>query len=373
MQDPRIDRLAKVLIHHSCRLKAGQKVLIEAFDLPEPNLICRLVEEASALGAVPVVSVKNNAVLRSLYRTATEASMGIAGKFEAAVMSEMDAYIGIRGSANSNEFADVPGEKMDLYQKHWWQPVHIQIRVPKTRWVVLRYPTPSMAQAAGKSGEQFEDFYFDVCTADYAKMAKDLQPLKARMEAADKVHITAPGTDLRFSIKSIPVVPCAGECNIPDGEIFTAPVKDSVNGTIQFNTSSRYQGTVFDGIRFELKDGKIIHATCRNAPERLNQVLDSDEGARYIGEWSFGTNNRILHPMLDTLFDEKIGGSFHFTPGNAYDEADNGNRSRVHWDLVLIQRADYGGGEIWFDGELIRKDGFFIPADLQPLNEGLPR
>ena len=193
------------------------------------------------------------------------------------------------------------------------------------------------------------------------------------MEAADQVRITAPGTDLTFSIKDIPVVPCSGECNIPDGECFTAPVKNSVNGTIQFNTTSRYQGTVFDGIRFELKDGRIVSATCRNAPERLNQVLDSDEGARYIGEWSFGTNNRILHPMLDTLFDEKIGGSFHFTPGNAYDEADNGNRSRVHWDLVLIQRADYGGGEISFDGEVIRRDGFFLPDDLQPLNEGLPK
>lgn len=373
MQDPRIDRLAQVLIHHSCRLQAGQKVLIEAFDLPEPNLVCRLIEEAYRVGATPIVSIKNNAVLRSLYRGATAESMSLAGKFEAAVMTEMSAYIGIRGSANSNEFADVAGTKMDLYQQHWWQPVHIQIRVPKTRWVVLRYPTPSMAQAASKSCEQFEDFYFDVCTADYAKMAQDLLPLKARMEAADQVHITAPGTDLRFSIKDIPVIPCAGESNIPDGECFTAPVLDSVNGTILFNTSSRYQGTVFDGIRFELKDGKIINATCRNAPERLNQVLDSDEGARYIGEWSFGTNNRILHPMLDTLFDEKIGGSFHFTPGNAYDEADNGNRSRVHWDLVLIQRADYGGGEIWFDGELIRKDGFFVPKDLQPLNEGLPQ
>ena len=207
----------------------------------------------------------------------------------------------------------------------------------------------------------------------YAKMAEDLKPLVARMEAADQVHITAPGTDLRFSIKDIPVVPCAGECNIPDGECFTAPVKESVNGTIKFNTQSRYQGVVFDGIEFELKDGRIEKATCANAPERLNRILDRDDGARYIGEWSFGTNNRILHPMLDTLFDEKIGGSFHFTPGNAYDDADNGNRSKVHWDLVLIQRADYGGGEISFDGELIRKDGFFVPDDLQPLNEGLPQ
>jgi aminopeptidase len=372
MQDPRFTRLAETLVDHSCRLKPGDKVLIEAFDLPEPNLVCRLVDIASERGAIPLVMWKNNAILRSLYRGATAESMQLAGQLEAEAMKQVDAYIGIRGSANSDELSDVPPEKMELYTEHWWQPVHINLRVPQTRWVVLRYPTPSMAQAAQQGTEQFENFFFDVCTADYAKMSQDLQPLVARMEAADQVKITAPGTDLSFSIKDIPAVSCAGECNIPDGECFTAPVKESVNGTIRFNTKSRYQGIVFDGIEFELKDGKIVHATCNNEPDRLNRILDADEGARYIGEWSFGTNNRILHPMLDTLFDEKIGGSFHFTPGNAYDEADNGNRSRVHWDLVLIQRPDYGGGEIWFDDELIRRDGRFVPEDLQPLNAGLP-
>ncbi len=372
MKDPRVSRLADTLLDHSCRLEAGQVVLIEAFDLPDPALVCRLVEGAYQRGASPLVTWKNNAVLRSLYRGATAEAMSLAGDLEAAAMEKADAYIGIRGTANSTEFADVPADRMDLFSKHWWQPVHIKIRVPETRWVVLRYPTPSMAQSANSSTEQFEDFYFDVCTADYAKMADDLKPLVARMEAADQVRITAPGTDLTFSIKDIPVVPCAGECNIPDGECFTAPVKDSINGTIRFNTKSRYQGIVFDGIEFELRDGRIEKARCQNEPERLNHILDSDAGARYVGEWSFGTNNRILHPMLDTLFDEKIGGSFHFTPGNAYDEADNGNRSMVHWDLVLIQRPDYGGGDIWFDGELLRKDGRFIPEDLTPLNAGLP-
>lgn len=372
MQDPRINRLAEILINHSCRLEAGQTVIIEAFDLPEPNLVCRLVDAATERGAVPLVFWKSNAVLRSLYRGATVESMQLAGQLEADAMKKADAYIGIRGAANSDELSDVPPEKMELYNEHWWQPVHIDVRVPTTRWVVLRYPTHSMAQAAGQSTEQFEEYFFDVCTADYAKMAEDLKPLVARMQAADEVRITAPGTDLTFSIKDIPVVPCAGEANIPDGECFTAPVRESVNGTIRFNTKSRYQGIVFDGIEFHLKDGQIVEATCSNEPDRLNRILDTDEGARYIGEWSFGTNNRILHPMLDTLFDEKIGGSFHFTPGNAYAEADNGNESRVHWDLVLIQRPDYGGGEILFDGELLRKDGRFVPDDLQPLNVGLP-
>jgi len=370
MHDPRLDKLANLLLDHSCRLAKGEKVLIEAYDIPDPQLVCALVEGAAARGAVPLVTLKSNTVLRSLYKSATEQSMKLAARFEKDRMESVDAYIGVRGAANSSQHADVPQEKMDLYQSHWWHPVHSEVRVPKTKWVVLRYPTDAFAQAAGMSTAAFEDFYFDVCTADYPAMQKAQEPLRARMEAADRVRITAPGTELEFSIKGIPAIPCFGERNIPDGEVFTAPVRDSIEGVIRFNTQSRYQGTVFSDIQFEFKAGKIVRATANNT-ERINQVLDADEGARYCGEWSLGTNNFVRHPMLDTLFDEKIGGSFHLTPGNAYDIADNGNRSRIHWDLVLIQRPDYGGGEVWFDGELLRKDGRFVPKDLQGLNAGL--
>ena len=358
MNDPRLSRLAEILVDHSCALAAGETLLVEAYDLPEPTLVGRLVELASARGAKVLVTWKSNAVLRSLYRYASQESIVLAGQLERARMEKADAYIGIRGAENSSQFADVPQERMDVYQQHWWHTVHSEVRVPKTKWVVLRYPTPSMAQAADMSNEAFEDFYFDVCTADYARMGKDQEPLVRRMEAVDRVRIVGPGTDLRFSIAGIPVRPCHGQRNIPDGEVFTAPVRESIEGTIRYNTPSRYQGTVFDSIEFTFKCGKIVKATA-NETAKLNQVLDSDPGARYIGEWSLGCNNRVLRPMLDTLFDEKIGGSLHLTPGQAYEEADNGNRSRVHWDLVLIQRPEYGGGEIWFDDELIRKDGRF--------------
>lgn len=371
MEDPRIARLAEILIDHSCELKAGEKILIEAFDLPSPRLVCRLVELATERGAVAVVTLKNNEVLRSLYKSGSQESIALAGKFEAERMGQMQAYIGIRGATNSSQFADVPHDCMDLYQQHWWHPVHSEIRVPKTKWVVLRYPTDSMAQAANMSTAAFEHFYFSVCTADYAQMARDQEPLVARMNAADKVRLVAPGTDLRFSIRGIDARPCYGQRNIPDGEVFTAPIRDSLEGTIRYNTPSRYQGTVFEGIEFEFRKGKIVRANSRNDVEKLNKILDSDEGARYIGEWSIGCNNLVRKPMLDTLFDEKIGGSIHLTPGNAYDECDNGNRSRVHWDLVLIQTPECGGGEIWFDDELVRKDGRFLPADLQGLNAGL--
>jgi len=266
---------------------------------------------------------------------------------------------------NVTELADVPAEKMQLIGKKM-RPVQDQ-RVKRTKWVVLRWPTPSMAQLAGMSTEAFEDFFFDVCTLDYRKLQPGMKALKALMEKTDRVQIKAPGTDLNFSIKGISAIICGGDRNIPDGEVFTAPVKDSVEGQLTFNAPSIYQGTAFDGIQLRFKRGKIVEASS-NETEKLNKILDSDVGARYIGEFSLGFNPRVFQPMRDILFDEKIAGSFHFTPGQAYEEADNGNRSQVHWDMVSIQRPDYGGGEIYFDGKLIRKNGEFLPKQLRSLN-----
>jgi aminopeptidase len=224
-----------------------------------------------------------------------------------------------------------------------------------------------MAQQAEMSTEEFEDFYFEVCCLNYAKMGKAIAPLKELMERTDQVSITGPDTDLRFSIKDIPAIACCGDRNIPDGECFTAPVKDSIEGHIHFNARTLYNGTIFSDVRLEFKDGKVVGATGSD-DVRLNEILDSDEGARYVGEFALAFNPFIQEPMLDILFDEKIAGSFHFTPGNAYDEADNGNRSDVHWDMVMIQRPEHGGGEIRFDDVLIRKDGLFVLPELEGLN-----
>ncbi|HEV7299358.1 MAG TPA: aminopeptidase [Tepidisphaeraceae bacterium] len=370
MKDPRFAELADVLVRHSCRLEPGQKVLIEAFDIPT-DFTVELVKRVAAAGAVPLVSTYHQQVMRALLGTATEAQMKLLGEVEAARMSAMDAYIGVRGSHNISELSDVPRERMELYERHWWTPVHQDIRVPKTKWVVLRWPTSSMAQAAGLSTEAFEDFYFRVCAGvDYAAMAKAMQPLQELMSRTDQVHIKGPGTDLRFSIKGIGAVGCSGESNIPDGECFTCPVRDSVNGTIAFNCETLYRGTVFNHVKLELKNGKIVNGVADSSAttSKLNEILDSDDGARYIGEWSLAFNPHILKPMKDILFDEKIAGSFHFTPGQAYEQAGNGNKSQIHWDMVCIQRPEYGGGEIWFDGKLIRKDGLFVIDELTGLN-----
>ena len=364
MHDIRFDKLAKLLVEYSIRLKRNENVLIEAFDTPDEMTIA-LVRAARKVGGVPFVQTYHARVNRALALEASDRQLNLLASHELARMKKMDAYIAVRGSNNITELSDVPVEKMKLLAKKM-RPVQDQ-RVKKTKWVVLRWPTPSMAQLAGMSTEAFEDFYFDVCTLDYRKLQPGMKALKRLMEKTDRVEIKGPDTDLRFSIKGIPAVICGGDRNIPDGEVFSCPVRDSVQGNVTFNAPSIYQGIGFDGIRLEFKDGKIVDATS-NETKKLTKILDSDPGARYIGEFSLGFNPRVLQPMRDILFDEKIAGSFHFTPGQAYDEADNGNRSQVHWDMVSIQRPEYGGGEIYFDGKLIRRDGEFLPKQLRSLN-----
>jgi aminopeptidase len=364
MHDPRFDSLAKLLVEYSIRLKRNENVLVEAFDAPDEMTIA-LIRAARKVGGVPFVQTYHARVNRALALEASERQLNLLASHELARMKKIDAYIAVRGSNNITELSDVPAEKMKLIARKM-RPVQDQ-RVKKTKWVVLRWPTPSMAQLAGMSTEAFEDFYFDVCTLDYRKLQPGMKALKRLMEKTDRVEIKSPGTDLRFSIKGIPAVICGGDRNIPDGEVFSCPVKDSVQGNVTFNTPSIYQGIGFDGIRLEFKDGKVVGATS-NETKKLNEILDSDPGARYIGEFSLGFNPRVLQPMRDILFDEKIAGSFHLTPGQAYDEADNGNRSQIHWDMVSIQRPEYGGGEIYFDGKLIRRDGEFLPKQLRSLN-----
>jgi aminopeptidase len=369
MPDPRWDALSETLVTHSTRLAAGETLLIEAFDLDDLAPMRSLVRRAARQGAHVIAEAKQMAVVRELVRVATPEQMATIAASELSRMKAADAYIALRGSRNINELADVPPEKMRLYNDLVLRPVHFEERIRRTKWCVLRLPGPAMAQQAGLSTEAFEDFYFDVCTLDYARLARALEPLADRMRAASEVHITGPDTDLTFSIEGIPVVPCAGTMNIPDGEVFTAPVRDSVEGRVRFNAPTVYQGQSFDGIFLRFDKGRIVEATCSGGdPEKLRSILDCDEGGRYVGEWSIGCHPRILNPMRDILFDEKIAGSFHMALGNAYDEADNGNKSRIHWDLVQIQRPEYGGGTIAFDGEPIRVDGAFVPDELRVLD-----
>lgn len=366
MKDSRVAQLAKNLINYSVDLKPGENLLIEVFDTGE-ELASELIKECYKVGGNPFVSLKSRKIMKDLILDTNDAHMSAIAFFEAERMKKMQAYIGIRGSYNSSEWSDIPSQKLDIYMKNWSKLVHSDIRVPRTKWCVMRYPTHSMAQMANMSTEKFEDFFFDVCCLDYSKMNKAMDPLKNLMDKTDKVRIIGKNTDLKFSIKGLPAFKCSGEANIPDGEIYTAPVKDSVEGYITYNTPSEYQGFTYENIRLEFSRGKIVKATS-NDTERINKIFDTDEGARYIGEFAIGVNPYITKPMKDTLFDEKIMGSFHFTPGSSYDDCFNGNKSAIHWDLVFIQTPEYGGGEIWFDDVLIRKNGRFVLKELEGLN-----
>ncbi|MEZ0537392.1 aminopeptidase [Caldicellulosiruptoraceae bacterium PP1] len=366
MTDERIKILAKNLLDFSVELKKGEKILIESIGCEVP-LTKELIKYAYQKGAYPFVWLKDVTLQRELLLDAKKEQIEIIAENERKLMEQMDAYIGIRATPNPYEQSDVSPENMNLYQTIWFHKVHSEVRVPKTKWCILRYPNYSMAQQSKMSLEKFEDYYFKVCNLDYSKMSKAMDNLVSLMEKTDKVRIVGNGTDIEFSIKGMKAIKCDGHMNIPDGEVYTAPIKESVNGVISYNTPSHYSGFRFENIKFEFKDGKIINATANNT-ERINKILDTDEGARYIGEFSIGVNPFITFPMEDTLFDEKISGSIHFTPGNAYDDADNGNRSSVHWDLVLIQTPEFGGGEIYFDNVIIRKDGRFVVKELELLN-----
>lgn len=364
MVDPRIRKLASTILNHSIQLKPKQRVIIKGHAVAKPMML-ELIEQTYQLGAYPYVELLDDDISRGLFMGYEKEQLKTLAEWEMKKYEDVDALVVIVGEENDAELAEVPREKFRI-RGEVMKPVQ-QFYINHRKWVLLNFPTRGLAQKAGMSTPKFTDFLLDVCNVDYQKMAEAMKPLKELMEKTDKVRIVSPGTDLTFSIKGIPAIPCAAESNIPDGEVFTAPVRDSVNGTITFNTPCPYQGMTFRNVSLTFKDGKIIEAKA-DQTEKINGIFDIDEGARYIGEFAIGVNPLIREPMGDILFDEKICGSLHFTPGEAYEEADNGNRSSIHWDMVLIQRAEYGGGEIYFDDQLIRKDGLFVVPQLAGLN-----
>lgn len=363
--DSRIEKLAKGLVNYSCNVRAGEKVLIEAIGTPD-DIVRALVKEVYAAGGVPFVNILNPRVNRELLLGMSEEAAKMKRDADISFMKQMDAYIAIRGGGNSYERSDVPSEITAMYDKI--MRAVVDERVNNTKWVILRWPTEGMSQLAKMSTDAYEKFFFDVCTMDYAKMDRAMDALKALIDRTDKVRLVGPrDTDITFSIKGVGGKKCSGECNIPDGEVYTAPVKNSVNGVIHYNTPSIEKDIEFKDVRLVVKDGKIIEATA-NRTEDLNAILDTDEGSRYFGEFALGVNPYIEEPIGDILFDEKISGSIHMTPGCCYDDVSNGNKSAIHWDLVMIQTEKYGGGEIWFDDRLIRKNGLFVLPELEALN-----
>ena len=366
--EEKIKKLAQNLLQNSVDLQPGEKLYIDNRSTSSLPLVEALIETACQIGGVPLYIMEDVRLQRARINNSIAKQIAIYAELQKQLMSQMDAYIGIRDFTNPLDESLIKEEQNRLYQKIYTQQVHFDVRLRQTKWCLLRYPGDVIAYRAGMSTQAFTDFYFQTCLVDYKKMKKAMQPLAKQMSETDKVKIVGPGTNLTFSIKNIPVTCCYGERNVPDGEVYTAPVLGTMNGTIQFNTQTIHNGKQFSNICLTFKDGKVVCANSQGSQEELHKILNIDAGAKIIGEFSFGVNPYITKAIGDTLFDEKIGGSIHLALGNSLEKSDNGNRSAIHWDLVLIQTPDYGGGQIFFDDKLIRKDGLFIPQELQVLN-----
>lgn len=363
MRDPRVAEMAKVLVDYSTRIRKGDRVLISAAGFEAAPLVKELYALCLQRGAEYVeYSFNVPEIDRQLYNLASKRQLEVFPQHKLDFYKTLTAYIGISAGENSMVNASSNQKSMVAYQK-LTRPL-VDQRVKHTKWVVTRFPTHGAAQEARMSLEEYEDYLFSACNIDWAVESRKMEKLKKLMDLTERVRLKAPDTDLTFSIKGLQGIKCDGRYNIPDGEVFTAPVRDSVQGVLTYNCPTIYQGKEFNNIRLEFKDGKIVKATAGEMTAALNKILDTDEGARYIGEFSLGINPNIRTPMRNILFDEKIFGSIHFTPGQAYDEADNGNRSAVHWDMVRLMQD----GEIWFDDRMIQKNGRFTVKELETLN-----
>ncbi|HAJ57152.1 MAG TPA: aminopeptidase [Candidatus Omnitrophica bacterium] len=365
MSDPRVEKLADILVNYSAKVRRGDVVIIDFSGTRPLPLVKEIYKRCLKNGAKYVeYNFSEESLVKTFYDVAGSEQLAYFPKHRLDAMKKATVYIGISGTENVQNYANVALHKMVKREKVL-RPI-VNRRVDFTRWVITRYPTNGLAQDAKMSLDEFEDFYFKACNIDWSDFSGKITYLWKMVQKAEDVHIKSSDTDLRFSIKGIPAIKSEGLRNMPDGEVFTSPVKNSVQGHITYNTPSLYHGKEFNGVRLEFKDGRIIKAGAQaGSNDELNKIFDTDKGARFVGEFAFGLNRNIVKPMKNILFDEKIVGSIHFTPGNAYKDADNGNRSSIHWDLVKILRGD---GEVYLDGKLIQKDGKFITKELKGLN-----
>lgn len=354
-------KLSQKILSFSCELEEGQNVMLQLIGLNGIGLLRALVESAREMKVHPFVQIEDTEVQRMLVEKGDKAFWkNQADTDQLPLMKQMDAFVGIRASENIYEQSHVSKEANKAYSDEFLKPVHFEERVNNTNWVVLRYPSAAFAMNAKMPTEKFKEFYYKACLLDYSRLAEAMKPLEERLRETDMIRLEGEGTDIKFSVKDQNWIPCFGKRNIPDGELFSSPILSSVNGHITY-APSVYQGKPFDFVKLEVRDGVVVDFDSSN-DEQLEEILDTDTGARQFGEFSFGLNPIIEKPMYDILFDEKIYGSNHLTLGNDYEIAPNGNESNIHWDLVCI------GADVYFDGEKIRKGRKFVTEDLQGLN-----
>lgn len=364
-------KYAKLIVEQVVCVKPGENVLIEITDVDD-GLALEMMRAVHAVAGRAFYHQMRDTLQSAWISGADNEAIQMQAQWDVQRMREMDVYISLRLNKNPYDMAEIPLERSKKYRTYYERPVHFQTRIPHTRWLATCEPNEAMAQSAGMATESFEKFYYECCCIDYARFAQRMQPLAERMKKADWVRIKGPDVDLSFRIRNKGVCVCRGTHNIPAGEVFTAPEIDSAEGYICYNTPTFFDNEQFEGVRLELRGGKIVSYSCRHGSQsHMDAIFATDEGARFIGEFAMGTNPFVDRVIGSILFDEKAAGSFHFTPGNSYESCGNGNISNIHWDMVYRMQPEYGGGEIWFDDTLIQKNGIFLPQDLQPLNPEL--
>lgn len=365
----RINKLVRNILESSCKIQNGDKVVIQMTGINAKPLVTALIKELNKYESHVIVLNKEPEIIAELIKGATIESARIMANRDLKVLESADVCIMVKSIEDETIMQDVPKEKLSLYNQVYTKPVNNAI-LNTTRWISLRYPNGAMAERANMGISEFKDYYYSVCNIDYNGLSSAMDVLKDMMENTKCIHILGDGTDLSFSIENMPVHKCDGIINLPDGEVYTAPVRTSINGHITYNIPSIYNGVEFENVYFKFCEGEIVEAKCKDYSkiDALEAILNMDDGARYIGEFALGVNPSMIKPTKDILFDEKIAGSFHLTPGFSYENAFNGNTSSVHWDLICLQTESHGGGEIYFDDVLIRKNGIFIDKRLSILN-----
>lgn len=354
MVDPRIKKLAGILVNYSIKMKKGDVIEVSCGPAAAPLAleVYKLILENEAL---PMLNVGLPGAAYQYYKLATDDMLKTFPKIRMYEAEHTAGSISIGTDYNTKEFTNIDSKKIALRRKVI-KPIQDK-EMEKDNWVICEYPTDALAQDAEMSLEEFEDFVYSATNVDYEKMDKDQDHLKKLFDKGKTVRIVAKDTDLTFSIDGRDAIKCAGNRNIPDGEIFMAPVDDSANGHIAYSFPAIRGGKEVDGIRLEFKDGEVVRASATKNEDFLLEMIKTDEGAKRLGEFGIGLNFGIKKFIKQILFDEKIGGTVHLALGMAYKEGGGKNDSAIHWDMICDLR---NGGELYLDGKLVQKNGKFL-------------
>ena len=366
MIDHRVEALAQILVRYSTKVKTGDVCSIAASTAAEP-LVQAIYEEVLRAGGLPVMQLQPSGAQAAFFELASDEQLDWVAPTTEWAVENADVHISVMASLNTRELSQIDPKKQARAQKARKTIMETSMRraaEDRYRWSLTLFPTHAYASEAGMSLPAYEDFYYAACLAvdgdpvsAWERQSDQTCRLTEWIQGREEVRIQAEGTDITLGVAGRSWVPCVGEHNMPDGEFFTGPVEDSVNGDIRFSFPASYGGRTVSGVCLRFEDGKVVEATAEQGEDFLHEMLDADDGARRLGELGIGTNFGIATGTKEILLDEKIGGTVHMAVGMSYPETGGQNSSAVHWDMVCDLRE---GGSITVDGEELQRDGRFL-------------